>query len=407
MLITCPECSANISDKAISCPHCGYPLQLAPPQARKQRSKRMRLPNGFGTITEVKNQRLRNPYRAMICIGKNSVGKPIYTLLKPQAYFRTYNEAYTALVEYHKNPYDLSEMMTMKELYEKWSEYHYKDLSIAAKEGMAAAWKYCYLIYDTPVRNIRARHVRACLFDSQVASRAVEKTGVIFRPSKNVRRKIKSLLSMMLEYAIEFDLTDTNYAKNIKLDNSGEVQKQHVAFTSEEMQILWANSGKYQVVKIILIQCYSGWRASELLSLTVDMVNSKDGYCIGGMKTKAGKNRTVPIHSCVRPFVEEFYNAAIAHGRKYLFCTEDTNEPLTYDNYRYRFVNIINALGLNKEHRTHDCRKQFVTMAKAAGMDEYALKRIVGHAITDMTEGVYTERPLSWLIEEMEKIKGN
>lgn len=212
---------------------------------------------------------------------------------------------------------------------------------------------------------------------------------------------------MMLEYAIEFDLTDTNYAKNIKLDNSGEVQKQHVAFTSEEMQILWANSGKYQAVKMILIQCYSGWRARELLSLTVDTVNIKEGYCIGGMKTEAGKNRTVPIHSRIKPFVEEFYNAAIAHGRKYLFCTEDTNEPLTYDNYRYRFVNIINALGLNKEHRTHDCRKQFVTMAKAAGMDEYALKRIVGHAITDMTESVYTERPLSWLIEEMEKIKGD
>lgn len=27
MLITCPECNLQASDKAISCPHCGYPLR--------------------------------------------------------------------------------------------------------------------------------------------------------------------------------------------------------------------------------------------------------------------------------------------------------------------------------------------------------------------------------------------
>lgn len=26
MLVTCPECGSNISDKAASCPHCGYPM---------------------------------------------------------------------------------------------------------------------------------------------------------------------------------------------------------------------------------------------------------------------------------------------------------------------------------------------------------------------------------------------
>ena len=25
-LITCPECSKEISDKVVSCPHCGFPL---------------------------------------------------------------------------------------------------------------------------------------------------------------------------------------------------------------------------------------------------------------------------------------------------------------------------------------------------------------------------------------------
>lgn len=27
MLIQCPECESKVSDKAVSCPHCGFPLQ--------------------------------------------------------------------------------------------------------------------------------------------------------------------------------------------------------------------------------------------------------------------------------------------------------------------------------------------------------------------------------------------
>ena len=44
-------------------------------------------------------------------------------------------------------------------------------------------------------------------------------------------------------------------------------------------------------------------------------------------------------------------------------------------------------------------------MAKKANVNEYALKRLVGHHISDITENVYTDRPISWLREEIEKIK--
>lgn len=27
MLLNCPECQLQVSDKATTCPHCGYPLQ--------------------------------------------------------------------------------------------------------------------------------------------------------------------------------------------------------------------------------------------------------------------------------------------------------------------------------------------------------------------------------------------
>ena len=66
MLIKCPECDLQVSDKATFCPHCGYPLQpdIKQRKPRSKNNKRRRLPNGFGQISEIKNRNLRNPFRA-------------------------------------------------------------------------------------------------------------------------------------------------------------------------------------------------------------------------------------------------------------------------------------------------------------------------------------------------------
>ena len=106
MLIQCPECDLQVSDKANTCPHCGYPLKPdAKPKSSRKPNKRRRLPNGFGQISEIKGRNLRNPFRAMVTVGKDKNGKPICKPLKPESYFPTYNDAYTALVEFNKNPY--------------------------------------------------------------------------------------------------------------------------------------------------------------------------------------------------------------------------------------------------------------------------------------------------------------
>lgn len=54
------------------------------------------------------------------------------------------------------------------------------------------------------------------------------------------------------------------------------------------------------------------------------------------MKTKAGTNRTVPIHPRIRPLVIKWYNKAQELNSEYLFNCTDTNTAksnlmLTYD----------------------------------------------------------------------------
>ena len=78
---------------------------------------------------------------------------------------------------------------------------------------------------------------------------------------------------------------------------------------------------------------------------------------------------------------------------------------LTYNRYQKGFSRVWDELKLNIDHRPHDGRTHFVTSAKKYGVDEYAIKYIVGHKISDITEKVYTKREFEWLKEEIEKIK--
>ena len=77
----------------------------------------------------------------------------------------------------------------------------------------------------------------------------------------------------------------------------------------------------------------------------------------------------------------------------------------SYKKYSQSYTDAIVDIQLNEKHRPHDPRKHFVTMAKKYNVDEYALKWLIGHSISDLTERVYTDRDIEWLREEIEKIK--
>ena len=109
----------------------------------------------------------------------------------------------------------------------------------------------------------------------------------------------------------------------------------------------------------------------------------------------------MPIHPKIRNIVEQKYKEALELGSEYLInCTDSQNGiKLTYSKYQKRFKKVVDELDLN------DQRMHFTTMAKKYKLDEYTIKYIVGHAITDITERVYTQREIAWLIEEMKKNK--
>lgn len=394
MLINCPECQILVSNKALMCPHCGYPFKPDKISPRKSTRKK-RLPNGFGQISFIKGN-LRKPYRAMVTIGKNENGRPICKLLKPTAYFETYNEAYEALMNYNRNP-SAPVPVIMDELYEMWKKRHLEDVSeYKTFKSYDAAWKHATLLHDKLVSEVRVPLIEQCFTELTC--------------SANQKGFLKTVLNQMFDYAVVREMTDRNYAraytlpKNVTKEYStNKVTDMHAPFSEEEIGLLIENIN-VKLARVILIQCYTGFRPSELLNIKLSDVNLNNNTIIGGMKTEAGTDRIVPIHSKIRGYIASMYALAKTKKSEYL-VTNKKGLQFTYDWYRHQFENTIKKIQGMGEHVPHDPRLTFVTMAKKYYVDEYAIKRIVGHKITDITERVYTKRDVEWLKSEIEKIK--
>ena len=386
MLIQCKECNHEISDKAYACPNCGFPLKSFTEKSHREKSrKKKRLPNGFGQITKIKGN-LRNPYRAMVTVGKTEEEKPICKLLKPQSYFKTYNDAYAALVEYNKSPYDLSPSITCNELYEKWISEYEEGKSDSAIGNMRSTWKHCSELYDTPVNTIRIRNIKELLNGKK----------------PGIKKRIKTLWNLLLDYAVEYEIIDKNYSRLFKTNEKLVIEKSHIVFDDDEMNTLWKNK-ENKIASMVLIQCYMGWRPQELCELLIDEVDLKSNTITGGIKTTAGKKRRVYVLPAIQSLVKNWYDLAVSKDSKYLFTTASGGK-YGYASYRWKFTQLMNTLELSSDHRPHDPRKQFITMAKKANINEYAIKKLVGHEIADITEKIYTDRDPEWLKHEILKI---
>ena len=252
------------------------------------------------------------------------------------------------------------------------------------------------------VKDLRARHIRGVMEDGYVIPDRGKDAGKKVPASPSTKSRIKSMFNLMLDYALEYELVDKNYARIFDLSNDiirekEEATQGYINFNDTEMQKLWDNVDAIRFVDWILIQCYMGWRPQELAILKIKNVDLENWCITGGMKTEAGRHRTVPIHPRVKELVRRNYEQALELGSDRLFNDPEAVKggmKITYDKYAGRFDKVVAALGLREDHRPHDPRTTFITMAKKAEVDDFVIKRLAGHKITDITEAVYTKRDI-------------
>lgn len=396
-LLKCPECTHDVSDKALTCPNCGYPMNMpSSTKPRVRNGKPTKLPNGYGTIYKMAGKRSR-PYRAMktdkwIIDPVTGKSKQIRSTI---GYYQNREDAMIALANYNENPYDIkADSITFSEVYEKWSENYFPTLDNPSSiRTVTAAYAYCNDLYDMRMKDIKVSHLEGTILNAQVGD--------------STKSRIKSLFNMMYKYAVAHDIVEKDYA-SVMFANGNPIKrsrtKEVIPFSQKEIFLLWDNLDNIAFADMILIGIYSGWRPKELATLKLADIDLEAGTMLGGLKTDAGKNRIVPIHPLIRPLIENRMKEATAMQSEFLFNDANGQQGtyMTYDKYRKRFEKVMKYLKLT--HRPHETRHTFITKAKACDVDEYILKLIVGHAIDDITEKVYTHRTIDQLRAEMEKI---
>lgn len=338
----------------------------------------MKRANGTGAIVKRKDTKRRNPYTVYLDGGKDDFGKRIRTSLGS---FPTYKAAQNALEQYNQGTYiKPSNTVPLKEVWEL-----YKSDKQAQKGRFSPNYQSCWKLYinpklgNMPVANIKTMHMQNVINTCE---------------SKASQNFIRSIFKGLFEYATANDLALKDYSASLHVQGLGK-SDMHKPFTTEEMRWLWQNTDK-DVYKIILIQAYTGTRKSELAGILLENVNLKEKYMIGGMKTKAGINRIIPIADCILPFIRHFYTISKFAHHKYLIMPDKSRNILR--NGEYAHIGMIYNQHF-KNHMSHDARHTFVTMCSNYGQAESTVKKIVGHEGKDVTANVYTHKSPQQLLD--------
>lgn len=380
MLMTCPECGLNVSDKAIACPHCGYPINLSRPAAvqakPRQKKKYKKLPNGYGSIKKLSGNR-RRPYAAFPpCPGFKDNGSPIS--VRAIGYFETWHLAYQALQEYLRDPHDPSApALTFSEMYELFYkdkfEKSVKEFSEAAKKSYRVAFANCKALQDKPFKDLRKKDLQGVLDNCTLKHASLE--------------LIQNLFRQMYKFAMQNDLVDKDYSQYVTINVPDDDEKGE-PFSEEQLRALWEHADQ-KTVQIILIMIYSGFRISAFETIEI---NLQEQYFKGGVKTKAGKGRIVPIHPAISSFVQSL------------------PKNFKSNSFRKQFGRCLRELSISsvngKKHSPHDCRHTFSWLCDKYHVDDLSKHLLMGHSLgNDVEKSVYGHRTLEELRTEICKIQ--
>ncbi len=331
----------------------------------------MKHPNGYGSVVKLSGKR-RKPFAVRKTVGFNEKGYPIY---KAIGYTRTRQEGLVLLAEYNKAPWNIDQQnITLIDLYKLYQDKRFIKLGNSTKSSLKTAFKHCIKYHNTKYKDLKAFHMQDC----------IDECGCGYATQNN----IKNLFSHLDKFALELDIINKSYAPLTKTANVI-IQHHKQPFTDNEIKLLWQNVS-IPYMDSILILIYSGFRISELLELKIENIDLKIGTLKGGLKTEAGKNRIIPIHSKIITLIENRYD----ENNEFLF------EDMNYQKYHKIWVEIMDLLNMN--HTPHECRHTFRSKLDSAGANKTAIDLMLGHKSKDIGERVYTHKTIKELKQNIE-----
>ncbi len=319
--------------------------------------------------------------------------------------FATRKEAREALELYNKHPTPKYNY-TLQDVYEDWKRTAFNDLQGSTKTSWTTSWaKICECakpsISSKLMREITTGDIRDLLDFYAYDREELDVSGniVTIPPlSKSYITKLKALMTQLCTHAMENNIIDRNYASLVKIPKM-EAGKRR-AMTDIEFAKLekgWQNAPGGDAC---LVLCYTGFRVSEFCQLTKFAYDPKSHTLKGGLKTDAGKDRTVPVHPKILPIVERWYKAS--KGPLYPRPDGKAYNKDSFSNGVWK--PCMQSLGLPDDLTPHSARHTFGTRMSAAGARPEDIQKIMGHADYSMTANTYIDQDDAALKAAIERL---
>lgn len=347
-----------------------------------------KLPNGFGSVKKLSGNR-RNPYGVYLPVTEYDLdGKP--KSRKALCYVDSYLKGVEALTAWHKGTFNFLDLdmpflnsftqsnsgPTFSDVYERFIEEKFnsgREYSESTRGGLQASFKQFASLHNKAFSNIKYAELQEVVNNME--------------GSKSKRDAAVNLIKQMWKFGEKYELCQKDISVHLK-SNKADDTVHGEAFTEEEIKTLWKHQGD-PIIEMVLIMIYSGFRISAYEDMEV---NLKDRYFRGGVKTAAGKDRIVPIHSSILPLV------------KVRMKREKSLLNVSVKRFRDGFKDTLKGLGM--EHHPHDTRHTFSALCERYGVNEADRKRMLGHSFgSDITNGIYGHRTIEELREQIEKIQ--
>ena len=342
---------------------------------------------------------------------------------------------------------------TLNAVYEAFHQFKYgpqaaKQLSISSRNATAAAYRKLSCFCNFSLDEIGVMEWQRLINETAASGH-----------SRSAVTDLVTLIRQLYRFAYPRDMCTREHGTYVVMPYTSE-ELHHQDFTDAELKILWENRND-PVVSMLLIMCYSGFRIGEFATLQVVLdQDSRTGYFCGGIKTKAGKNRIVPVHSAIMPLLRQILDS---NGQPVFFCGRSTRrfrefmkqtlirlgidtapdnesdgaEPekngavpekngalpasnmalpgsnMALPGKNRPLANSPPVSGVYRElqgeyryHTPHSCRHTFSRLCESYGVSEADRKRMLGHSFgNDITNGVYGHRSVEELRAEIEKIR--
>ena len=216
-------------------------------------------------------------------------------------------------------------------------------------------------------------------------------------------RQARSVLSLVLEHAVEVGALKSSPARGVKVTGNSDremlfLDAAQVARLAHEAEQVQEGSGA-----LVLLLAFGGLRWGEAASLRLrrcdllrsqlhirEAVSEVNGQMHFG-ETKTGKARTVVVPGFLRDRLAA-HMATQGSGDPEAFLFADSKGgPLRNSNWRIRvWKPACKASGMPEGLRIHDLRHTAASLAVSAGANVKAVQRMLGHSTASQTLDRYS-----------------